>query len=429
MVIDRNIYSNYPSGWIECSLLRYIDSIVDYRGKTPKKVNDGVFLVTARNIKDGKIDYSLSQEYVREEDYEEIMHRGKLHIGDVLFTTEAPMGEVANVDRTDFALAQRVIKFSGVNGKLNNYFLKYWMLNPVFQDQLKSLGTGSTAQGIKASKLGLLRILIPPWSEQTNIVKFLNYKCAKLDTLSDNLQKQIEILKAYKHSIITETVTKGLNKNAPMKDSGVEYLGSIPRSWNISKIKYIADLNPTLTRIFDQTKAVGYVPMNSVKNGYMEPLESLFQNLSTGLTAFQDGDIVMAKVTPCFENGNIAIAQELAQGVAFGSSELFVFRAHHINTKFLFYCLQNRAYMRQAASTMTGTGGLKRVSLYFVANTMIPLPEKHVQEEIVNYLDHIILHINHLISNKQSQMDTLEAYKKSLIYEYVTGKKEVPAKY
>lgn len=139
-----------PKDWEIVPLTKQLDSIVDYRGKTPEKTEEGTFLVTAKNIKDGKICYELSKEYVREADYEEIMHRGIPQIGDILFTTEAPLGQVANVDRTDIALAQRIIKFRALS-TVNNYYLKYWMLNEGFQQFLHSLSTGSTATGIKSS--------------------------------------------------------------------------------------------------------------------------------------------------------------------------------------------------------------------------------------------------------------------------------------
>lgn len=147
-----------PKDWEIVPLTKQLDSIVDYRGKTPEKTEEGTFLVTAKNIKDGKICYELSKEYVREADYEEIMHRGIPQIGDILFTTEAPLGQVANVDRTDIALAQRIIKFRALS-TVNNYYLKYWMLNEGFQQFLHSLSTGSTATGIKSSKLFLLPLV------------------------------------------------------------------------------------------------------------------------------------------------------------------------------------------------------------------------------------------------------------------------------
>jgi type I restriction enzyme S subunit len=150
-----------PKHWEVGGFTKFVAHRADYRGKTPEKVRDGVFLVTAKNIKSGAIDYAASQEYVREDDYADIMSRGLPKLGDLLFTTEAPLGEVANVDREDIALAQRVIKFRGEPLKLNNYFAKYWMLCTPFQGHLSSLATGSTAEGIKASKLFALRCVVP----------------------------------------------------------------------------------------------------------------------------------------------------------------------------------------------------------------------------------------------------------------------------
>lgn len=164
-----------PKDWEIVPLTKQLDSIVDYRGKTPEKTEEGTFLVTAKNIKDGKICYELSKEYVREADYEEIMHRGIPQIGDILFTTEAPLGQVANVDRTDIALAQRIIKFRALS-TVNNYYLKYWMLNEGFQQFLHSLSTGSTATGIKSSKLFLLPLVRPNIEQQNKIVEYLDAK-------------------------------------------------------------------------------------------------------------------------------------------------------------------------------------------------------------------------------------------------------------
>lgn len=196
-----------PEHWEVCGFTKYISSIIDYRGKTPEKVDEGVFLVTAKNIKNGRIDYSLSQEYVKSEEYEQIMRRGLPEIGDVVFTTEAPLGEVANVDRTDVAFAQRVIKFRGKVEKLDNYYLKYWIMSHGFQHDLQSYATGSTATGIKASKLSKLIILLPRLEEQKAIVNFLDKKTAEIDGLVIEIKKQIEKLKEYRQSLISEAVT------------------------------------------------------------------------------------------------------------------------------------------------------------------------------------------------------------------------------
>lgn len=196
-----------PKHWNVSPFTKYLESIIDYRGKTPEKVDEGTLLVTAKNIKNGAIDYEISREYVKTEEYEEIMHRGKLKIGDMLFTTEAPLGEVANVDRTDFALAQRVIKFRGKKDLVDNYFMKYWFMSYSFQENLKTFATGSTALGIKASKLSKLRLMLPPLREQNEIVVYLDTKCAEIDSIISDKQRQLDTLAEYRKSLIYEYVT------------------------------------------------------------------------------------------------------------------------------------------------------------------------------------------------------------------------------
>ena len=170
--------SNYPY----FSLSELCD-IVDYRGKTPKKVENGVFLVTAKNIRQGYIDYEKSQEYISEEDYDDVMHRGVPKIGDVLITTEAPCGYVAQVDREHIALAQRVIKYRPKKDNLDSAFLKYILLGREFQDKLLGAATGGTVKGIKGSRLHKLTIPVPPLELQKQIVDVLDkfdYLCANI---------------------------------------------------------------------------------------------------------------------------------------------------------------------------------------------------------------------------------------------------------
>mgnify|MGYP000486859129 CR=1 FL=1 len=195
-----------PEHWSIVPLTKQLESIVDYRGKTPEKVDDGIFLVTARNIKNGMIDYSISSEYVKAEDYDEIMRRGIPQIGDVLFTTEAPLGQVANVDRTDIALAQRIIKFS-TKKHLDSYFLKYWIMSIDFQNFLMTLSTGSTAVGIKASKLFMLPVPLAPMQEQNQIVTYLDKKCKRIESVIDRKQALVDKFTDYKKSLIYEVVT------------------------------------------------------------------------------------------------------------------------------------------------------------------------------------------------------------------------------
>ena len=135
------------------------------------------------------------------------MTRGIPQIGDVLFTTEAPLGEVANVDDVSIALAQRIIKFRPKSALLNPYFLKYWILSYSFQSELHQYATGSTAQGIKASKLRLLKLNLPPLKEQKQIVDYLDQKTEQTSELISTEQRKIELLKEYRQSLISEAVT------------------------------------------------------------------------------------------------------------------------------------------------------------------------------------------------------------------------------
>lgn len=187
--------------------VRCMTEQVDYRGATPRKADDGVQLVTARNVKSGWIDYETSQEFVDPAEYAEIMHRGLPRIGDLLFTMEAPLGNIAVVDREDIALAQRVIKWSADRSKAEPRFLMYAALGDDFQEQLLARATGSTALGVKASKLPELRIDLPSLEEQRGIIAYLDEQTAKIDPLIAETDRFIELARERRSALITAAVT------------------------------------------------------------------------------------------------------------------------------------------------------------------------------------------------------------------------------
>ena len=186
--------------WFE--LLELCD-YVDYRGKTPSKVDAGIFLVTAKNIRKGYIDYDNSKEYISEDDYEEVMHRGKPQIGDVLVTTEAPLGNVAQIDNENIALAQRVIKYRPKDERLNSSYLKYILLGSEFQIRLEKEATGATAKGIKGSKLHRMHIPLPPLSEQQRIVSILDTFEASIQNLEAQLKQREKQYEYYRNKLLT----------------------------------------------------------------------------------------------------------------------------------------------------------------------------------------------------------------------------------
>ena len=266
----------------------------------------------------------------------------------------------------------------------------------------------------------------PPLQEQQRITDFLDSQCARIDAVIEQTLASIEEYKKLKQAVITQAVTKGIRPGRKMKDSSVEWIGEIPDSWNMSKVKYVAYFQPSCdtSKLTDDSE-ITYTPMECIKNGYFINNTASLGKVAASLTPYIDGDIVMAKVTPCFENGNIAIMEDLASGFGLGSSELFVIRPHSIETRFLFYWLQNNLFMQQGCATMTGTGGLKRVSSYFVKNCPVTYPSIEEQHNIIDYLDNKTKKIDLLISKKEQYLSELETCRKSLIYEYVTGKKEV----
>lgn len=197
-----------PAHWEVLPFVRCTIERADYRGATPEKVESGTYLVTAKNIRKGWIDYETSKEYVRPDQYERIMRRGLPKIGDVLFTTEAPLGHVALVDREDVALAQRIIRFRLDEQVLRPRFALAAMLSQYFQTQLELRATGSTASGIKASKLPQLQIVKPPTvAEQDSIVEHVDRKTADINHAISDASREISLIREYRTRLVADVVT------------------------------------------------------------------------------------------------------------------------------------------------------------------------------------------------------------------------------
>ena len=417
-----------PAHWNIGGMTKYIDNIVDYRGKTPEKVKEGIFLVTAKNIKDGVINYDNSKEYVKYDDYEEVMKRGKPKIGEVLFTTEAPLGEVANVDNENIALAQRIIKFSSNKQKLNNYFLKYWILSNGFQNNLKSLATGSTAEGIKSSKLFNLKVVLPTISEQETIVRFLDSNISKIDSLIEEKEKLIKLLKEKREAIITEAVTKGVDKNVKMKNSGVEWIGDIPINWEISRLKFTTDKPfmyganesaelddkslPRYIRITDIDEE-GCLKKDTFKSMEYEKAKEFLLN---------DKDILFARSGATVGKTYL---YNLKDGSACFAGYLIKYTHNYkVIPEFIYYITKSSWYSCWInQNTIQAT--IQNVSADKYKNLYIPLPDILEQGRIVDFLSKKCNEIKLVITDIKNQINELRNYKKSLISEVVTGKIDV----
>ena len=308
-------------------------------------------------------------------------------------------------------------------------YTKYLLKNDGFAEEFYRWGSGIVADlwSTKYSKMKKIILPVPSLEEQEKIANYLDKKVSDIDLIIEKTKATIEDYKKYKQSIITEAVTKGINPNVEMKDSGVEWIGEVPREWEVKKLKYVAQLNPKIDMDhLEETSEVTFTPMEKIKNGYFINNKGIWGNNNSSYTNYSENDIVMAKVTPCFENGNIAIMKGLYNNIGFGSSELFVFRSNkNIKKEYLFYFLRNEIFKNLGKNNMTGAGGLKRVSSEFILNFNVSVPPLEEQNRIAEYLDKKTFEIDTLITKKEALIAELEEYKKSLIYECVTGKKEI----
>lgn len=191
--------------------------------------------------------------------------------------------------------------------------------------------------------------------------------------------------------------------------------------WKTVPLRYVCELNPSVNfEGFEEDDELTFLPMDRVKSGYFLPNTDKFSKYASSYNAFEEGDIVLAKVTPCFENGNIALAQNLEGGKGFGSSELFVIRPKKVNRKFLFYYFQSSVFKQEGEASMTGAGGLKRVSPDLLRQHHLPCPEEETQRLIADYLDRETVRIDALVAEKEKMLALLEEMRAALISRAVT---------
>lgn len=196
-----------PRHWQSLALRRVVTKFVDYRGATPKKVPAGVRLVTASNIRSGRIDYGASEDFISEDDYVPWMVRGFPAVGDVLLTTEAPLGETAMVDDDKIALAQRVILFKANRERISNEYLCLFFQSAAGQGELWSRATGSTAIGIKASHLKGISVIVPPLLEQQATAQHVHQVSCGILAAMNPIRDGIARLQEYRTALISAAVT------------------------------------------------------------------------------------------------------------------------------------------------------------------------------------------------------------------------------
>ena len=314
--------------------------------------------------------------------------------------------------------------------QINGKFFHYLFRTPLCLSEFKKNSRGIMDMRLRLyfEELGNIYIPFPSYPEQQKIAQFLDDKTAKIDQAVDLAEKQIALLKEHKQILIQNAVTRGLNPDVPLKDSGVEWIGQVPEHWEVKKLKYLAKLSPSKSEITcNHEESCSFIPMEKLKlNTLVLDEIKQIKNVYSAYTYFRDEDLLIAKVTPCFENKNFAIAKNLVNSIGFGSSEIYVLRTYNnLFNKFLFYRLQEQNFMEIAISKMSGTGGLKRVPSEFINNFQLALPPFCEQQQIADYLDKQTAKIDQAIALKTAHIEKLKEYKSVLINDVVTGKVRV----
>lgn len=282
---------------------------------------------------------------------------------------------------------------------------------------------------IMNNEMAEIPIIYPPLEEQEKIANYLDKKVTDIDLIIEKTKTTIEDYKKYKQSIITEVVTKGLNPNVEMKDSGIEWIGEIPKHWEVTKVKNIAykvtdgaHVSPEIENgIYDFVSTVNLKNNCIDFDNCLKTSEKSYAQLVLNNCNPKKNDVLISKDGTVGKTVVIDFDKEFIV-----ASSLVIIRTNTdlMNPYFLNYNLKSKYIQDYLILLMVGAG-LKRVSVEKNANLLILMPPLEEQQQIAEYLDKKVAEIDNLIAKKESLIGEMEEYKKSLIYECVTGKKEI----
>ncbi|WKB81219.1 restriction endonuclease subunit S [Cellulophaga lytica] len=393
-----------------------ITSYVDYRGRGPEKSDEGIFLVTAKNIKKGYIDYKNSKEYVPIKNYSKVMSKGLPKVGDILFTTEAPLGNIAQVDNPNIALAQRVIKLRGKECIENTYLLHY-MLAPIYQKLINRKAIGTTVQGISGKELRRTKVSFPKLPEQQKIANFLT----AVDTKLQQLTTKKETLEQYKKGVMQQLFSQQLrfkpdvianeerekqSHEANSKQSATNENQTQFPDWefphanvlfkSVSDKKHNSDL-PILAITQDQ----GAIPRELIDYNMIVSDKSV-----ASYKVVQVGDFIISLRS--FQGG---IEYSNYHGICSPAYNILRPTSEKVNKEFYKRYLKTDKYIRQLQSKLEGIRDGKMISFKYFSEIKLPFPCFEEQQKIANYLSAI----DKKIEAVQTQISNMQAFKKGLL--------------
>lgn len=411
-----------PSSW-KCSKVKFCFSLVN--GSTPESSDydcwDGdIKWITPADMSDtGTI--SHGERFITKYGYNSC-GTTLLPVGSIVISSRAPIGKI-NITTAELCTNQgckSLIRYAD-----NRYFYYLFLAG---QNELSLLGRGTTFLELSTYDLNRFGLVVPAEDEQKVIADFLDKECAQIDSIAADLEKQIELLQQYKKSLITEAVTKGLDKSVPMKDSGVEWLGKIPEHWDVEPIKYRVTFHngdrgenyPSKSEL--QSEGIpfinaGHLEGDGLNMDNMDYISEEKYRIMGGVK-LRSGDILYCLRGSVGKNAIV----DMNQGTV--ASSLVAIRSVRISAKYLYYCLNSHIEEVQRYLWDNGTAQ-PNLSADNLGKYKICIPPVEEQMTIVEYLNNICSQIDNLIIGKRKQLSTIQQHKKSLIYEYVTGKKRV----
>lgn len=369
----------------------------------------------------GVISYSDSTGMQVHKPSEDLSNYQNVHIGDFVLNNQQAWRGSVGVSQYDGIISPAYFVYS-MSNKCDPIYMNFLLRDGsmVQQYETSSRGVGTIQRNIYGLWFLNSLVIIPPIDEQRKIAVFLTEKCSAIESLCSNIQSQIQTLEQYKRSTITELVTKGINKESVKKDSGIQWIGMMPNNWEIIRGKYILNYMQKPIREDDGVITCfrdGEVTLRSNRreDGFT------MSDKEIGYQGIDAGDLVVHGMDGFA--GAIGISD--SRGKA--SPVLNVLDTKQ-NKRYIMYYLRSMAYSDVFRALATGIR-VRSCDLRWnkLAELSYPVPPLDEQQEIVDKIDELIAKTDAVIADKKAQLETLEEYKKSLIFEYVTGKKEVPA--
>ena len=430
-----------PSSW-NTKRIKYLAQLkgrIGWQGLTSDEYTDvGPFLITGVDFSNGGINWENCV-HITEERW---AVAPEIHIknGDLLITKDGTVGKVAIVEK----LQGKASLNSGVllvktSDDHNKKFLYWTLLSEEFWTwfRLKNAGN-STIVHLYQNDFAEFSYAFPDVTEQKAIADYLDKECAQIDSIAADLEKQIELLQQYKQSLITETVTKGLDKSVPMKDSGVEWIGEIPYDWKAIRFRYVFSLDKGLTitkedLVDDGVPVISYGQVHAktntgtgINDSLIRYVPELYLGTDRQSLAYQ-GNYIFADTSEDLGGVGNCVFIDI-NGALFAGYHTIISRIKGNSSeyipKYFSYLFLSDMWRDQLRSKVMGVK-VYSISQKLLKDTSILLPPKIIQQAIADYLDEKCATINSILDDKQAQLKVIQQHKKSLIYEYVTGKKRV----